>query len=85
MAASFISQLREVSQNPQQQYNYNNSSFLAPQGMDLSALVERGDALLLAWAADYAPVKPMNRFSARRTRRDTLFRVAAQVGTAEAR
>ena len=41
--------------------------------------VERGDAVLLAWAADYSLVNPMNRFSARRSRHDTLLRVAAEV------
>ena len=76
MAASFISQIRDsqASQQP-----YNNANFLAPQGMDLSPLVDRGDAVLLAWAADYSLVKPMNRFAARRTRRDTLLRIAAQI------
>ena len=75
MAASFISQIRD----PQAQQSYNNPNFLTPHGMDLSPLVERGDAVLLAWAADYSPIKPMNRFSARRNRRDTLLRVAVEV------
>jgi hypothetical protein len=76
MAASFISQIRDP-QTPQQPYN--NTSFLAPKGMDLSPLVERGDAVLLAWVADYSLVKPMNRFNARRSRRDTLLRVAVEI------
>jgi len=76
MAASFISQIREA----QTQASYNNPNFLTPQGMDLSPLAERGDAILLAWAADYSLVKPMNRFSARRNRHDTLLRVVAEIG-----
>jgi len=75
IAASFISQARE----PQSQQSYNNPNFLTPQGMDLSPLVERGDAILLAWAPDYSMAKPMNRFSARRTRHDTLLRVATEI------
>jgi len=75
MAASFLSQSHDF----QSQQAYNNANFLTPQGMDLSPLLERGDAVLLAWAPDYSLVKPMNRFNARRTRRDTLLRVAVEV------
>jgi hypothetical protein len=76
MAASFISQMEPQNQPP------NNANFIAPQGMDLSPLLERGQAVLLAWAPDYAPAKPLNRFSARRTHRDTLLRVATFLKTA---
>lgn len=76
IAASFLSEMRD-SQTPSQPYN--PGTFVTPQGMDLAPLVERGDALLLAWAPDYSLVKPMNRFSARRSRHDTLLRVAAVV------
>src|SRR5262249_10978384 len=75
MAASFLSQIRDVhAQQP-----YNNPNFITPQGMDLSPLLDRGQAVLLAWAADYSLVKPLNRFSARRGHRDTLLRVAAEI------
>jgi len=57
---------------PQQGYN----RFVAPAGLDLVPLLERGDAVLLAWAPNWTPVKPMNRFSPRRSHRDTLLRVA---------
>ena len=40
-------------------------SFIAPPGLDLSAVVEHGNAVLLAWAADYSPVKPLRQFSPR--------------------
>ena len=46
-------------------------------GFDLTPLVQRGDAVLLAWAPNYSPVKPLNQFSPRRSRRNTLLRVAA--------
>ena len=43
------------------------------------ALLSAFLSILLAWAADYSLVKPMNRFSARRNRHDTLLRVAAEI------
>jgi len=69
-AASFVSQL---GRDP------GAFSFIAPPGLDLSAVVERGQALLLAWAGDYAPVPPLNQFKPRRTARHTLFRLATAV------
>ena len=65
MAASFLAKM----QGPE------HRNFVIPPGQDLSAQVERGDAFLLAWAADSSPVPPLNLFSARRTHRDTLWRV----------
>ncbi len=66
-AASFIGLAQ-----PQQAY----VRCVAPAGLDLVPLLQRGDAVLLAWVPDWAPVKPMNRFSPRRSHRDTLLRVA---------
>lgn len=68
MATTFLTQLS----NPN---DYNN--FVAPPGFDLSELVDRGDAVLLAWAADSAPVKGFNQFKPRRSHRDTLWRVVS--------
>jgi hypothetical protein len=68
MAASFVEQLN----TPNTPYN----NFAAPPGFELSPLVQRGDAVFLAFAPDYAPVKPLNKFSARRNHRNTLLRVA---------
>ncbi|MDB6032309.1 MAG: hypothetical protein JWM16_2647 [Verrucomicrobiales bacterium] len=74
-AASFISK-----SNPQQMNNYNGyGNFVAPHGFDLSPLVGRGDAVLFAWAGGYTPIKPLNKFSARRGQRNTMFRVAMPV------
>jgi hypothetical protein len=56
--------------------NYNN--FSVQPGFDLSSLVERGDAILLAWAPKYSFTKPLNQFSASRGSRDTLIRVAVE-------
>jgi hypothetical protein len=67
LAASFIGMAQ-----PQQAYN----RFVAPAGLDLVPLLERGDAVLVAWIPGWTPVKPMNRFSPTRSHRDTLLRVA---------
>ena len=46
--------------------------------------MEEGNAVLLAWAEDYAPVKPMRQFKPRRSDRNTLaggdVRAAAKPG-----
>jgi hypothetical protein len=68
MAASFMS-LMGAWQN---QY----AAFRVTPGLDLVPLAERGDAILLAWAPDYSPVPPLNRFNPRRTHRNTLLRIA---------
>ena len=69
LAISFLSQLDQQS----------HSRWTAPPGFDLSPLVARGDAVLLAWVPDFLLSKPMNRFSPRRSHRDTLLRVAVPV------
>jgi len=69
MAASFIT-LNNTREN------YNN--FSVQPGFDLSSLVERGDAVFLAWAPKYSFTKPLNQFSARRGSRDTLIRVTIE-------
>jgi len=71
VAASFLSQIA-----PQQN---SMARFVTTPGLDLSSLVEHGSAVVFAWAGDYSPVSPMNRFSPKRTHRDTLWRVAVAV------
>ncbi|PYJ06105.1 MAG: hypothetical protein DME25_07205 [Verrucomicrobia bacterium] len=71
MAASFISQMSR-------QENYGGD-FIAPPGLDLSSVVEHGQAVVLAWGADYSPIQPIYKFSPRRTHRQTLWRVPVQV------
>jgi hypothetical protein len=73
MAISFISQFHQTTQHGYYQ------RFITPPGLDLAPLVERGDAVLLAWAENYAPAKGLNRFSPRRSDRDTLLRVAVPI------
>jgi hypothetical protein len=72
MAASFVAHVR-----PSQQYGYNQ--FVAPAGMDLSPLVDRGYGVLLAWVEDFSATKPMHKFSPRRSHKDTLLRVATPI------
>jgi hypothetical protein len=67
MAASFLTLLND----PQQGYR----NFTATPGLDLSALVDSGNAVLLAWMPDASLTKPQDKFSSRRHHRDTLLRV----------
>jgi hypothetical protein len=67
VAASFLSQLYH---GP-----YENN-FISPPGLDLSAVVEHGQAVVFAWAEEYAPVKPMYQFTPRRSKKYTLWRMA---------
>lgn len=58
----------------------NQRLFVYPAGLDVSSLVERGDAVLLAWVPDYSPAaQPLNRFKTVRSQRNSLFRVAIPV------
>jgi hypothetical protein len=61
-----------------------SDNFELPPGLDLSPLVNQGQAVLLAWEPDHSPVKPMNQFPTRRSRDDTLWRVAVPVNAASA-
>jgi hypothetical protein len=71
VAASFLSQMGG-------QHNAGRT-FIEPPGLDLSAVAEQGSAVVLAWAGDYSPVKPLYQFSPRRSHRNTLWRLAVPV------
>jgi hypothetical protein len=71
VAVSFLSQVGQP-----QMYQ---SGFIAPPGLDLSPVLNHGGAVLLAWAGDYSPIKPIYQFSPRRLHRDTLWRLALKV------
>jgi hypothetical protein len=71
MASSFLSQL-SGSASPVR-------NFITPPGLDLSSVAEHGNAIVLAWAGDYSPVKPLYQFSPRRAHRNTLWRLAVPV------
>ena len=70
VAASFLSQL-----NRQQGYQ----SFSSPPGLDLSPVIDHGQAVLFAWAENYSPVAGMNQFTPRRIHRDTMWRVSVPI------
>ncbi len=72
MAASFLSYLGR-SQN----YNVN---FVVPPGLDLARVADRGNAVLLAWVPDYSPAKPMRQFTTLRGSKQTLWRIAVEIG-----
>jgi hypothetical protein len=49
--------------------------FVWPPGLDLSASVERGDVVVMAFAANDSVISPVNRFDAMWTKRSTLYRL----------
>jgi hypothetical protein len=69
VVASFVSHLARQ----------GSGSFVSTPGLDLSRVVERGNAVLLLWTDNYSPVKPINQFSPRRLHRNTLWRVPVSV------
>ncbi len=72
IAASFIASLGA--------YQGQVRSFVYPAGLELSPLVARGDAVLLAWDAGHtATSSPLRRFNPPRTSQNTLFRLAVPV------
>jgi hypothetical protein len=71
VVASFLAQMGG-------QHNAGRT-FIEPPGLDLSAVAENGNAVLLAWAGDYSPVKPLYQFSPRRSQRNTLWRLAIPI------
>lgn len=65
-AASFVSQLDSEG---------SHRNLITPPGLDLTPLLRRDDAILLAWGPGFPASKPMNRFTARRAQQNTLFRI----------
>lgn len=70
VAVSFVSQLSGA--------NFGGT-FVAPPGLDLSPVLEHGQAVVLAWEDDYSPVQPLYQFTPKRSHRQTLWRVALPV------
>ena len=63
VAASFLSQLD------------SGETFVSPPGLDMSAAVAHGNAVLFAFAPDYTPVKPLYHIIPKRAHQNTLWRV----------
>ena len=70
MAASLLGEVAEV---------HGGMNFPASPGLDLSASVKHGGALLLAWSPDSSPVPAINQFKTKRTASNTLWRVPVEI------
>jgi len=70
MVASFISQAAETSKQV---------DFVVSPGLDLSASVAHGDAVLLAWSPTATPEPPVNQFKTKRTASNTLWRIPVAI------
>ncbi len=54
-------------------------SFISPPGMDLSPLIERGDAAIFAWIPNFSLAEKMNDFHPPRFKQDTLLRLTVPI------
>jgi len=63
----------------QESVDQDNRTMIAVPGLDMSAEVRRGDAVVLAWDAGQIATKPINQFQPLRMRRDTMLRLVAPV------
>lgn len=75
ITASFLSQMRPQTQ----QYNNYGFNFISPPGLDLSASLTPGQAIFMAWDADYAAARPVRQFTTKRVQKNTFWRVVATV------
>jgi hypothetical protein len=79
VALSFL-ELAQVSGDGGQPWNptYWNR-FVTPPGFDLTGLMKRGDAVLMAWMPEETLVPPINKFSPRYSKKNTVLRVVVPV------
>ena len=63
----------------QEGFEQDSRTMIAVPGMDMSAEVRRGDAVVLAWDAGRIATKPINQFQPIRMRRDMMLRLVAPV------
>ncbi len=75
--ASFLG-LANTSADPNQWNQYNR--FVTPPGFDLTPLMQRGDAILIAWMPQETIVPTLNQFSPRYSRKNTILRVVVPIG-----
>ena len=71
MAASFLGEMNTSPGGMQ--------SFEVFSRRELSRFADADHAILLAWDPGHSPAAPLNHFTAKRTHRDTLFRLVAPV------
>jgi hypothetical protein len=65
-------------------FSGNQRQFITPAGAEVTPLLSRGQAIVLAWVEDFSPVSSLRQFSATRNRQNTLLRVAAPLKPARA-
>lgn len=75
LAASFLN-VTTLGDANQPQFNSYYSRFISPPGFDLSAMMQRGDAVLLAWMPGETLTPTLNKFTPRYSRKDTILRIA---------
>jgi hypothetical protein len=56
-------------------------NFVVAPGLDISAVIERGDAVLFAWSTNAAPVPVLNQTKTKRASVNTLWRVPISLQT----
>jgi hypothetical protein len=79
LAASFIERSGRWANTVDGRRISNYETFSTLRGFDLSHCINAEQAVFIAWAPGYSLIKPLNRFSARRSHRDTVLRVVAQI------
>jgi len=79
VAVSFLG-LAQTSGDPSQPWmqGYWNR-FVTSRGVDLAPLMQRGDAILMAWLPDDTLVPTINKFTPRYSKKNTVLRVAVPV------
>jgi hypothetical protein len=78
-AASFLATATLNSDGNQWNQNQYWSRFVTPPGFDLTPLMQRGDAVLLAWLPGETVVPTLNKFEPRYSKKDTVLRLAVPV------
>jgi hypothetical protein len=79
LAASFATQMTGGGGGGRNNPMYENSQFVAPERFNLLPVLARGDAIVVAWDPGSVPVSSFNKFSPRRTKRDTFYRLSTPV------
>ena len=77
-AASFLA-VATLSADQNQYQNQYWSRFVSPAGFDLTPLMQRGDAVLLAWMPGETVVPTLNKFEPRYSKKDTVLRVVVPI------
>ena len=77
-AVSFLGATNPEANQNQQPFGYYGR-FVAPRGFDLTPLLRREHAILIAFAPGESIVPALNKFSPRHSRTDTVYRIDARI------